>query len=115
MSVELTLDVYSGRENPKCKLNDAEVQELGQQLRQIQNSKTNRLPNPPALGYRGLHLHATEKGLPSRMTVFDGIVQTESGNFQDSERKIEKWLVQKCRHVVDEPTYSYLQSALKAH
>lgn len=109
MPVEVVLDIYSGRENPKWHLDRQAVAKLEQLWRSLQE-KTNELPQPPALGYRGFHLHAVKEKLPSRITVFQGIVQTESGNYRDPGRRLETWLIHEARGIVDAPTYSYLES-----
>lgn len=109
MPVEVVLDLYSGRENPKWQMARADISELEQLFGRLQE-KTNELPQPPALGYRGFHLHSVGEKLPGRMTIFQGIVQTESGNFRDSGRHIEKWMIHKSRSVVDAATYRYLES-----
>jgi hypothetical protein len=111
MSVEVVLDIYSGRENPRWHLDRAGITRLEQLLHTVQK-KTNELPQPPALGYRGFHLQAVQEKLPAHITVFDGVVQTESGNFRDPARRLEKWLVEEARHVVDANTYSYLKSSI---
>jgi hypothetical protein len=111
MPVEVVLDIYSGRENPKWHLDRAGVAELERLFGHLQE-RTNELPQPPALGYRGFHLHAVNEKLPARITVFQGIVQTEKGNFHDPGRELETWLIHKSRAVVDPPTYSYLESLI---
>ena len=109
MAVEVILDIYSGRENPKWHLAPGEIAELSRQLKLIRK-KTDQLPQAPALGYRGFHLHATGENLPAHITVFAGVLQTEKGNFLDEGHALEKWLARKARSVVDAPTYEYLES-----
>jgi len=109
MSVEVVLDIYSGRKNPAWSLDRQEINELGQQLGRL-HKQTNELPQPPALGYRGFRIHAVHEKMPSHITVFDGIVQTESGNFHDRAHEFERWLIRQSRGHVDASTYSYLES-----
>jgi len=114
MGVEVILDIYSGRENPKWTLDGPAIVELGQLLGSIWAKKTEQLPQPPALGYRGFHLRSFQEPMPSHITVFQGTVLTESGNFQDSGRKIERWLTGHARSFVDADTYKYLESLMKS-
>jgi hypothetical protein len=114
MGVEVILDIYSGRENPKWSLEKPAIVELGQLLGAIEAKKNAQLPQPPALGYRGFHLRTFQERLPSHITVFMGAVVTESGNFQDLGRKIEQWLVGHSRKFVDNETYKYLESLVQS-
>ena len=111
MSVEVLLDIYSGRPNPKWRLDPEAAAELGRLFGQAKE-KTNDLPQPPALGYRGFHLSATGEAIPSHCTVFEGIVQTESGNVRDKGRVIEKWLIRHSKAHVELATYQYLETLL---
>ena len=114
MAVEVILDIYSGRENPRWRIAPPEILKLQQKLNGIWKKKTNHLPDPPGLGYRGFHLSATEENMPKHMTVFESVVQTESGNFQDPDRGIEKWLIQQSKGHADKATYDYLVSLAEA-
>jgi hypothetical protein len=114
MGVEVILDIYSGRENPKWALERPAIVELGQLLGGLRKENAGQLPQPPALGYRGFHLRTFQEPMPRHITVFMGTVITESGIFQDSGQKIEKWLATHSRKFVDPETYQYLESLMQS-
>lgn len=109
MPVEVVLDIYSGRTNPAWTLNRREITGLGQRLRNL-HQETSSLPQPPALGYRGFHLRTSQEKMSSLIIVFNDIVQTESGNFLDPARNLERWLISLARDHVDAASFSYLNT-----
>jgi len=69
MPLRITIDIFSGRENPALELTEKEAQEAIQRLLPVREleKEERRLPPEPTLGYRGLIIEQTGepvKGLP---------------------------------------------------
>lgn len=98
MSIQVTLNIFSGRPNPTWLLSDAQEQDLMDQLNAI---TTPTLTKPSGtlgrLGYRGFMLrrsHESHHGA-FNLLVHEGIVdhgQTELNRIVDN-RDLEKWLL----------------------
>lgn len=113
MSTDVELDIYSGRPNPLRTLDRPEVERLNHKLKQllIPANRTNLLPSLPSLGYRGFHIH-TNDSFPNDIVVFDGIAQTEHGNYRDPRKLLEEFLCQLFLSQLDQETSSFLRSAI---
>jgi hypothetical protein len=96
MRIEVVLDVFSGRPNPTWTLDSEEVAEFLQRLNGLQFGLPSEAVKPPALGYRGFLAQAangqTELSEPIR--VYGGTVWQGEKILKDSDRALEKWLLQ---------------------
>lgn len=82
------LNVFSGRPNPRWKLDDLSSREL----RQLENRlhATGEAPvDPPGLGYRGF-VYADNAG---RRLAYHGFVRKSRGIFADPSLSIERFLL----------------------
>src|SRR4051794_36286568 len=71
-NMEVELDAFSGRPNPKWTLTSEEADHL---LREIQSlPETKDFPEPPDLGFRGFILHSGDRSI----RVFGGRIVVES-------------------------------------
>lgn len=95
MEATVTLQVFSGRENPRWKLSSAECTELMHRLESLPES--NRNMEEGGLGYSGFLLQIVpENGKPYQVRVFQGIIAFETDdpkNYRD-RHGLEKWLRQ---------------------
>ena len=93
MAIEVVLDIFSGRPNPSWALDSAREAEFLSRLKQLQPA-LEVTSAPPILGYRGFIVHpSTGSNLARVVKVYGGIVQHEGGTYQDSNRKLERWLL----------------------
>jgi hypothetical protein len=97
--VEVELDVFSGRPNPRWTLAARRAEELGQLLRDLEPA--DRL-DPPGLGYRGFVLRSGG----AKATVFRGVLSVvrddDIAHFRDAHG-LEQLLLRQARgHGYDE-------------
>ncbi|MBD1845621.1 hypothetical protein H6F89_19855 [Cyanobacteria bacterium FACHB-63] len=107
--MQVELDVFSGRPNPRWELTPAEAHEFNRLLKSLPADSEGMLKE--GLGYRGLIVTLTEsrtKGY-DRITISNGqVIVTEQGcskQFADRDRKLERWLFQTGEGRLEEPLY----------
>lgn len=71
--MEVELDLFSGRPNPRWELNAEEAATLADRLRDLPRGL--RGGEPPSLGYRGFVVHnpKRELGLPALLRIYQGV------------------------------------------
>lgn len=93
----VTLQIYSGRENPKWTLTDRQVNELLALLDNLSKSQPVALND--GLGYTGFRVVLDEKGTKTKREIvaYRGQILYRKDNskeyFTDSERSLEKFLL----------------------
>jgi hypothetical protein len=106
-TIEVTIDMYSGRPNPRIDLTDQELDELKRRLSAAQQAPSVDYRDPPQLGYRGFRIinPKQEPGLPYQARTFEGIVVVAASPPSPNERQpprprayrdtgdLEKWLL----------------------
>jgi hypothetical protein len=115
--LEVELDAFSGRPNPRWELTGPQAAEILARLRALPP-----LPDRPAgadgLGYRGFVLRATDGSLDGydEVRLHRGIVLTRRGDrteaFSDPERTLERQLLVTARGHVPEPVLQYIASEI---
>jgi hypothetical protein len=108
-TIEIIVDMYSGRHNPKMDLSADEIEELRRRLDKSRQQPLGERPEPPQLGYRGFVIlnEALEAGLPYSLHIYGSVVtETEQRPepalqklphprfFRDAGR-IENWLLER--------------------
>ena len=68
MSVRVTADIFSGRPNPEWTLNESQIAQLANQLRDAFAAPPLRAHIPDGLGYRGLIIASDDPRLPPSET-----------------------------------------------
>lgn len=97
--VEVMLDIFSGRPNPRWTLSDEQVNDLQARLRALPEA---RPVVPPGLGYRGFIVTnpGNDPRLPSRIGVFASVITITNvqatSSYQDANN-IEGWLIGQAR------------------
>jgi hypothetical protein len=82
------LDLFSGRENPRWRLEQQEEAEFAQLVELLQPT-LGEIPEPPALGYRGFVVSA-----PAGVyRAYGGSVETPTGLRRDSRKAAERFLL----------------------
>src|SRR2546423_1095296 len=94
MPALVTLDIFSGRPNPRWFLDDAATAELRDRIYRKPSTISAAPPGVGGLGYRGLQVRFETEGAP--IYVKGGVVETLAGspNLSDSGREIEKFLIE---------------------
>jgi hypothetical protein len=97
MPVEVEVDLYSGRPNPRFALPAAAATELEQRLATLPPAAAGASPRE-GLGYRGLRIVAPDSGF-AEVVVSAGTVEIRdrAGRIlrrADPDRALERWLIQ---------------------
>ena len=93
MPIEVELDIFSGRPNPKWKLSPRLESELFEQMDALAPDPRGSFPQPPGLGYRGFLLRKENETREHDTRVYGGAVTTAEGVKKDPARRLEKWLL----------------------
>jgi len=98
-SVEVILDIFSGRRNPSWALTKPELDELRLRLKRLPSSARRE---PPQLGYRGVIITNNLKtpGIPERIMAYDGVLALTNKGFIEyraDSNHVEKWILDKAR------------------
>ena len=97
--VEVLLDIYSGRPNPRWPLSSAQIGDLSARL----NNQPDAQPvEPPGLGYRGFIVRngARDPRLPAELRVYNGVISSTVGGARRIIRDtagVEEWLIAQAR------------------
>lgn len=101
MSIIVTLDMYSGRQNPSWELSDADAKKFIKMMSKKKEIATTTSPGSLGkLGYRGLvvtHSAAPVVSDIMQLRVFDGIVEPASltaPNIIDNDSEVETFLIE---------------------
>jgi hypothetical protein len=86
--MQVELDAFSGRPNPRWELTDADGDELRRLEGRLERSGAEP-PEPPGLGYRGF-LYG-EAGRNTR--AYKGYIVAPDGVLADPQRRIERFLL----------------------
>jgi hypothetical protein len=93
----VTLQIYSGRENPSWNLSEEQISNLLALFKDLPESKPFTLPDN--LGYRGFQVELSENAAekPQEIVVYKGRVLYKSAKankyFTDRERRLEMFLL----------------------
>lgn len=95
MPTTVIADIFSGLPNPEWVLNGELLVHLQQLLAQLPVLEGVRPPQPAPLGYRGLIVRLpTGSGAHEELHVWGGYVQGMGRTLLDSDRALERWLMQ---------------------
>jgi hypothetical protein len=97
--VEVMLDIFSGRPNPRWTLSDQQVNDLQARLRALPESTP---VMPPGLGYRGFIVTnpANDPRLPGRIGAFASVITStnaQATSYYRDANNIEEWLIGQAR------------------
>lgn len=117
MSLEVTLNIFSGRENPRWIIPENKVKDFTKQLDKVNTPTLSKAPAAAGLlGYRGLTIKRPDDhpqgGL--KMLVHEGIVDfgRAEENLVSDNRKLEQWLLETAPIKLDAPVKAYLKKEL---
>jgi len=115
--LQIELDAFSGRPNPRWELTGAQAAEFLTLLRALPPAQGRHL-TAEGLGYRGFVVSANDGQVNGYddIRVYRGTVLSRRGDraetFSDPERILERWLLRSARGHVDEPVLQYIQSEI---
>ena len=118
MSVLVTVDLYSGRQNPTWELSEADAETLRKLLNSEHEVTNLKTPASSArLGYRGFFIDSVAELDPLKVSrVFDGIVETaniDSLNYVDQNSEIEEFLIGTSGLILDGDEVTYIQEEIQ--
>jgi hypothetical protein len=115
--LEVELDAFSGRPNPRWRLTEAQAAEFLALFHKLPPARV-RAPTNGGLGYRGFVLRGDGGTLAGfdEVRIDRGVVLARRANdeemFSDPQLDLERWLLASARGHVDEPVLKYLQSEI---
>lgn len=112
--MQVELDIFSGRENPKWSLTAAQSAAVRQRLRSLQDNPSASPAIFNGLGYRGFVL--TEINNDCEITVWRETVIVRQGATPlvkvDQERKLEQFLLQTAQSHLEPELFGWVQSQI---
>lgn len=115
MTSIVTLEVFSGRQNPSWELDDDQIKEL---KKFIDATTTATIVKPlnvlSRLGYRGFRVESNRESLPSILSAGGGIVEEarEAPSLIDQHRIIERFLLETGKPYIDPLTSQQVEAEL---
>lgn len=111
--MQVEVDVYSGRPNPRWDLSPRQAEELRELVRQLPGGEGEGF-RPDNLGYRGLIVRGAGSGEADFDELFIGngiVVASGRGGarkFIDSGRAVERWVLKTGEGRLEGDLYEYL-------
>lgn len=99
LKIEVMLDIFSGRPNPKWTLSNELVDELKAKFVKLPKAEP---ATPPGLGYRGVIITNLSKDqrIPDQIKVYNSsltIVESGRTSYYEDVNNIEEWLLEQAR------------------
>lgn len=111
--IQVKVDVYSGRPNPRWNLSTQQAEEFIRKIRALPKRERDGALND-GLGYRGLKVTGSElhqEGY-NEIVISNRIValleENRSRQFTDQNRALERWLLQTGKGKIEAKLYEYL-------
>jgi hypothetical protein len=112
MAIDVELDIFSGRPNPKWTLSPAQEAEWLARSSSLPADSSQTGSEPPGLGYRGLVLHGPydalsgyEQMAPAAcaypVRVYGETVSCADCRYRDPGRQLESWLLATAEESLD--------------
>jgi hypothetical protein len=117
-SLQVELDAFSGRPNPRWELTDTQAAEFLARLRSLQPTKDSHRANE-GLGYRGFVVRAKSEPVDGfdQIRLYRETVLARHGDrdetLNDPGRILERWLLDLARGHVPESVLLYVQSEIE--
>ena len=93
MGMQVTLNIFSGLPNPVWKLSASQESELLSRLTRLHSAHKQSFKTP-GLGYTGFVIRNEESpSSPEPIMVYDGLIRWGGGVYKDTQRALEKWLL----------------------
>ena len=108
MPVEVELDVFSGRPNPKWTLGPKLEEELFKRINSLAPAPGTSAIEPPGLGYRGFLLNTGNR----RIRVYGGVVELGDEARKDPSRGLENWLLETATTPIDAGLVDHIKGEL---
>lgn len=100
--------LYSGRPNPRWRIDPATAARLAPLLAALTANRTEAVQPPPGLGYGGIELRVESTG-PDQVWLFrGGLAGNAAGTFLDRNREIENLLSENARDHLSASDYRTL-------
>lgn len=115
--MQVELDVFSGRPNPRWNLTSQEAKEFVNRFQALPQH-LERSAIEEGLGYRGLIVTELDEPIQEyeEILVANGLViakqDRQSERFTDQNRRLEEWLLQTGRGQLDEALYEQIVQQL---
>lgn len=108
-TAEVELDIFSGRPNPTWSLTDSQTASLLEMVDGLPRTESDA--HSGKLGYRGMivRLRGARAG---EIAVTAGVVALDSVRHADSDRHVERWLLETGRSFLDPSIYEIVEAEI---
>jgi hypothetical protein len=101
-SIEVILDIFSGRPNPHWTLSDEQINQLQERIGRLDARREASPAKAPGLGYRGFIITnaSNDPRIPNRIEVYASVLSIgEHGRTRSYEDAsgVERWLFEQAR------------------
>jgi hypothetical protein len=116
--LEVELDAFSGRPNPRWELTGTQAAEFLARLHALQPTRANQFGSE-GLGYRGFVVRTTAEAANDfdEVRLYRGTVFMRHRDrveaYSDPQRTLERWLLDSARGHVTQSVLAYIQSELE--
>lgn len=111
----VTLEVFSGRQNPSWELDDTQIDELKALLAMERNATISKPTNVISrLGYRGFTVESNRESLPALLSAGGGIIEEarEAPSVIDVNKAIERFLLGTGKPYLDPDTFQEVDAKI---
>ena len=113
MAIEVTLDVYSGFENPSWTLEANQEAEFFELLNSLEPRSEEQAERPPPLGYRGFEIQSSESvNVTKPIRIYAEVVDHGGRKYIDAGRRLERWLLKTAPSTVSEKLIGKISNQL---
>jgi len=115
---KVTLQVYSGRENPSWSLSEKQIDELLALLNNLPKAEPNAFPD--GLGYRGFQVELTENATEKthEIVAYKGRILYKTADaeayFTDPDRRLEKFLLKSGDSYLDDKLSESIEDEIES-
>jgi len=93
VTIQVTLDVFSGRQNPQWNLTDQEEASVLDALASLPRHPDPTAETDPPLGYRGVRVDVTRSSGSDHYTLYGTVVHSGTTPLFDESRRLERFLL----------------------
>lgn len=116
MKARVVLSIFSGRRNPTWALSAKNAEQLVAEINNL--TESDAASSPDGLGYTGFQVELTDsESRKSKITAYKGLVvynvNDTSRYFSDSQRSIEKLLLESGKSTLDRQLYQTVKAEIE--
>ena len=108
-TADVEIDMFSGLPNPTWTLSDTQTASLLEMVAGLPQTESDA--HSDNLGYRGMIVRLRDAAV-RELVVHNGVVAVNGTRRADSDRRVERWLLETGRSFVDQSVYDIVKGEL---